>query len=131
MRSTVVIEEKKDRINKIKEKYNNLNMSDKNAEKIEKLEITSKALNTAFSIVGLITVIDLFVPDPVLGLDEIALASITGLIKLGANIVDNKIGKLAEDKSAGLDMNEVDTLVGELKSTINSIQQSRGASRTV
>lgn len=131
MRNTVVIEERKEKINKIKEKYNNLSMSDKNAEKIERLEITNKALNTAFGIVGLITVIDLFIPDPVLGLDELALASITGLLKLGSNIVENKIDKLASEDDASLNMNEVNTLVNGLKSTINSIQQSRSANRVI
>ena len=81
-RETVVIPEKKRKIEKIKKKFNNPEMSDSTATKIASLEVTNNLLKAATITAGVVTVIDLFVPDPVFGLDEAALASITGLLKL-------------------------------------------------
>ena len=79
-REKVFVSEKKSKIEKVKRKYKNMSMSDETANKIVKLNTLNKILKTATGAVGLITVIDFFVPDPVLGLDEAALTALTGLL---------------------------------------------------
>ena len=97
-RETVIIPEKKLRIEKIKKKYKNMQMSDDTAEKINHLEVTNKILKGAAILSGIITVVDFIVPDPVLGLDEVALTAITGLIKGSSSLVENKIDALANEE---------------------------------
>ena len=46
-RETIVVEEKKNKIENIKRKYRNLEMSDATAQKIRKLEITNGILKAA------------------------------------------------------------------------------------
>ena len=49
-------------------------------KKIKRLELIEKILIAGTVIVGIITVIDIFIPDPILLLDEAALTAITGLL---------------------------------------------------
>lgn len=128
-REAVYIPESKTKIENIKRKYKNLQMSDANAKKIIPLEATNKILKLATSAVGIITVIDFIVPDPVLGLDEIALASITGLLKYTSSVVDNKIDELAKNGNADVQMSEITKLSEQLGKTINSVKNSRGINR--
>ena len=60
----------KDVLNKIKEKYDALEMTDETAKKVYSLEITSKALKKVTQALGVITTIDLVIIDPVFGIDE-------------------------------------------------------------
>lgn len=129
MRETVVVPEKKKKIENIKTKYNNMKMSDSDANKIMSLEATNKILKTAMGIVGVVAVIDIIIPDPVLGLDEIALASITGLLKFATSMVDNKIDAIANSQDASLQTSEITKLTEQISNVASSVKQSRGMSR--
>lgn len=129
MRETVVVPEKKQKIENIKAKYKNMKMSDSDANKIMSLEATNKILKTAMGIVGVVAVIDIIIPDPVLGLDEIALGSITGLLKLATSMVDNKIDAIASSQDASLQTSEITKLTEQISNVASSVKQSRGMTR--
>ena len=124
-REAVFVTEDKKKIEKIKKKYKNMEMSNDAALKISRLEATNKILKAAATGVGIITVIDFFVPDPVLGLDEIALTSLTGLFSYASKVVDNKIDALAKDEDSSIQIDEVTKLGSQLKTTFDNVQKSR------
>jgi len=124
-REAVFVTEDKKKIEKIKKKYKNMEMSNDAALKISRLEATNKILKAAATGVGIITVIDFFVPDPVLGLDEIALTSLTGLFSYASKVVDNKIDALAKDEDSSIQIDEVTKLGSQLKITFDNVQKSR------
>lgn len=128
-RETVVIPEQKRKIENIKKKFNNQEMTDTTATKIASLEVTNKILKAATITAGVITVIDLFVPDPVLGLDEAALASITGLLKYSSTIVENKIEALANSDDASIKIDEVTKLTEQLTKTATDVKRSKSQKR--
>ena len=128
-RETVVIPEQKRKIENIKKKFNNQEMSDTTATKIASLEVTNKLLKAATITAGVITVIDLFVPDPVLGLDEAALASITGLLKYSSTIVENKIEALANSDDASIKIDEVTKLTEQLTKPATDVKRSKSQKR--
>ena len=121
-RESVFIAEKKDRIQKIKKKYNNMQMSDETAAKIYRLDVTSNVLKAATAVVGVITVIDLFVPDPVLGIDEVGLTAITGLLGYVSTLVDNKAKSLANDEDASIQMEEVTKLTEQIGNAAKAVK---------
>ena len=124
-REAVFIPEKKKKIDNIKSKYNNMSMSDSAASKIVSLEVTNNILKAATAAAGVITVIDFFVPDPVLGLDEAALTAITGLLGYASKMVDNKIDAIVESGNANLEMNEITKLTEQVSNAAKSIKSSR------
>lgn len=124
-RETVVIPEQKIKIENIKKRFNNPEMQDSTATKIASLEVTNKILKAATIGAGVITVIDLFTPDPVFGLDEAALASITGLLKYSSTLVSNKIDSLANSDDASLQIDEVTKLTEQLNKAATAVKTSR------
>lgn len=128
-RETVVIPEQKRKIENIKKKFNNQEMTDSTATKIASLEVTNKILKAATITAGVITVIDLFTPDPVLGLDEAALASITGLLKYSSTVVENKIESLANSNDASIQIDEVTKLTEQITKTASNVKRSRSTKK--
>lgn len=124
-RETVIINDNKQRIQNIKAKYNNMQMSDKAAKKIISLEGTSKLLKLATTGVGIITIIDFIVPDPVLGLDEVALASITGVLGYASSLVNNKINDLASNGETTMQMDEITGLTEQIGTAATAVKKSR------
>lgn len=124
-REAVVVPEKKEKINRIKEKYGNLEMSDKTAQKIRSLEITRGVLKLATVGVGIAATIDLMVPDPVLGVDEAVLTAATGLLGFGVNMVSNKINDLATTEKTGVSMKEVEDLTDKLSTMAQVVANKR------
>lgn len=124
-RETVFVSEKKNKIEKVKRKYKNMSMSDETANKIVKLNTLNNILKTATGAVGLITVIDFFVPDPVLGLDEAALTTLTGLLGYTSSVVNNKIDDIATSDNTELKMEEITKLTGQLTDVASKVKNSR------
>lgn len=124
-REAVFVPEKKKKIEKIKKKYKNPEMSDSTALKIGSLRVANGILKAATTMVGLITVIDLFIPDPVLGLDEAALAGLTGLLKFSSTLVENKINELAVSDTTSVNMSEVDEFTNKLAEAARGIKNSK------
>ena len=126
-RETIIIPEKKKKIENIKKKYNNLQMQDKTAEKIIRLETVNNVLTIASGLAGVITVIDLFIPDPVLGLDEAALVGITTLLSTSTRFINNKINDLAEKESAQVSIEEVSNLTNIIKGVVQNAKNKIGS----
>ena len=124
-RETVMIKEKKSVVDKIRKKYKNPNLSEKDAKKIATLEATNKVLVGASAAAGVVTVIDLFVPDPVLGLDEAALVALTTLLGSASAFVNNKIDKIAKEENSDIQMDEIAKLSGQLTDAASKAKASR------
>jgi len=93
--------------------------------KIKKLE-RLKTICMSFTIlVGIITVIDLFLPDPVLLLDEAALASITGLFTMFTSSIDSKIRDLRNGNKLKISNEEITDLTNAIGTTANAVKKSR------
>ena len=90
-RETVIVPEKKEKIERIKRKYNNMEMTDDTAKKIRTLEATNNILLAATGVVGVATVINYFVPDMVPFVDEAIMTGATALLGSASAIVKNKI----------------------------------------
>lgn len=111
-------------IEKIKTKYNNLNMSDETAYKIQKLERVNKALVAATTICGIITFIDFIVPDPVLFVDEAVLTGITSLLGTASGIVNKNIKSLVNNENTDFTMQDVQKLTNQINS-IKNVQKEK------
>ncbi len=112
-RKPLVIKESKANINNIKN------------SKVERLEVVSKVLSTATIVAGVITAIDLIVPDPVFGLDEAALTAITALIGTGKGFVDKQIASLKETDNYSYDQNQVNDLAKKIKGVHDAVKASK------
>lgn len=119
-RKTVIIPENKEVINKIKTKYQNMEMSDSTALKIASLEATNKILKKASNIAGIAFIIDLIVPDPIIGVDEILLGTITAATKTANSIIKNKIDELALNGESELQIEEINKLASSIKSIVEA-----------
>lgn len=122
-KEAVMIPEKKKKIEKVKAKYKNMSMSDETAMKIVRLNTLNSILKAATGVVGLVTVIDYFVPDPILGLDEAALTAITGLLGYSSSLVNNKIDSIAASDDAELKMEEINNLTNKLTDVAGKIKK--------
>lgn len=109
----------------IKNKYNKPNMSDEVASKIKKLEILNKLFIIGTIIIGIITVIDIFVPDPIFLLDEATLAAITGLLKTLSSITKKKIAILIETNNSKLSQKDIEELSKDATNVAKNIKKSR------
>lgn len=127
----LVISEDQKKIEKIKRKYKNMSMSDETASKIRKLEIANSALSAAMIASGIITVIDLIVPDPVIGLDEIALTAITGALSYAQKSVDKHIDELATDGTTRVKPDEVSKLSSQIVKIVQGIREKNQPPRTM
>ena len=127
-RKAVVVPEDKKKIEKIKKKYNNPNMTDEVANKIIKLEVTSNVLKTATFISGVITTFDWLIPDNIPFLDEIVLTGLTALLSSGTKIVDKKIDDLAKTGSTRVEMNDISDLSSKMKNLKDAVVSSRSKS---
>lgn len=112
-RKPLIIKETKDTINNLKN------------SRVERLEVISKALGTATMVAGVITAIDLIVPDPVFGLDEAALTAITALLGTGKKIVENQISSLRETDSYNYDQNQVNDLAKKIKNVHDAFKSTK------
>ena len=119
-RKTVIIPENKEVINKIKTKYNNMEMSNSTDLKIASLEVTNKILKKTANIAGIAFIIDLIVPDPIIGVDEILLGTITAATKTANSIINNKIDELALNGETELQTEEINKLASSIKSIVEA-----------
>lgn len=113
-REAVIVPEKKEKIEKIKRKYNNMAMTDEVAQKINRLEVTNNILKAATGVVGVVAALDWIILDPVPGVDEAVFTGATALLGLASSIVGNKIDDLANTGNADLQMDEVNKLSNQL-----------------
>lgn len=109
----------------IKNKYNKPDMSDEVASKIKKLELLNKLFIIGTVIVGIITIIDIFVPDPIFLLDEASLAAITGLLKTLSSITKKKIAILIETNSLKISSKDIEEISKDATNVAKNVKRTR------
>lgn len=124
-REAVVIPEKKEKLERLKARYNNLEMSDKTAQNIRKLEVVRGTLKLATVAVGCAAAIDLIVPDPIFGFDEAVLTAATGLLGFGVSMVSSKIDDLAATEKTGVSMDEVENLTNKISTMASAVSAAK------
>lgn len=127
-RETVIVPEKKEKIERIKKKYNNMAMTDDTAKKIRNLEIVNNVLVAATGLAGLVTVIS-YLPGPddaVTGLwDEAIFTGATLLLNSASSIVKNKINDLAVSGSTEVKMEEVTKLSEQMGNVAKAVAEKK------
>ena len=113
-RVALVVPEKKEKLERIKKKYNNMAMDDETATKVRRLDIANNVLKTASFAVGIATVVDCFIPDQLPFMDEAILTGLTMLLRYSSSLVENKAKKLASEEDASLDLDEISTLTQQI-----------------
>lgn len=95
-------------------------------KKIKSLEIIDTLLIIGTIIIGIITVIDIFLPDPLFMLDEAALTAITGLLAYISSLIRKKVDKLKNGTKEKTDIKEIEKLNDKISETVSSVKKSRG-----
>ena len=95
-------------------------------KKIKSLEIIDTLLTIGTVIIGIITVIDIFIPDPLFMLDEAALTAITGLLAYISSLVRKQVDKLKNGNKEKTDIRELEKLTEKVSETASSVKRSRG-----
>lgn len=124
-RETIIVPEKKEKIERIKRKYQNMEMSDDTAKKIKNLEVVNNILVAATGVVGILTVVNYFVPDPVPGIDEAVMTGATALLGSASTIVKNKINDLAATGTTEVKMEEVTKLSDQLTNVARKVAEKK------
>ena len=116
--------EQKNELEKIKLKYQNPNMSDETAKKIQTLERTNNVLKGTTAVVGLISVINWIVPDAIPIIDEAILTGITALLGSSSKIVENNIEKALYTGRIDISMEEIQKLSTEANKIASNIHST-------
>lgn len=124
-REAIIVPEKREKIERIKRKYENMSMSDDTAKKIRALEITNNVLATATAAIGILTVVNYIVPDPIPGVDEAIMTGVTALLGSATSIVNNKIKDLAATGTTDVKMEEVTKLSEQMGKVARDIAEKR------
>lgn len=124
-RETVIVPEKKERIERIKRKYNNMEMADDTAKKIRTLEVVNNVLIAATGVVGCATVINYFVPDALPFVDEAVMTGATALLGSASTIVKNKINDLAATGATEVKMEEVTKLSEQMGNVAKAVAEKK------
>jgi hypothetical protein len=95
-------------------------------KKIKRLEILEKLLIAGTIFIGIITIIDIFLPDPLFLLDEAALTTITGLLTYIATLVRRKIEELKKGENNKINSNDIKEITSKVTETVNTVKKSRG-----
>lgn len=124
-RETVIVPEKREKIERIKRKYENMSMTDDTAKKIRALEITNNVLAAATGAVGIATIVNYFVPDPVPGIDEAVMTGVTALLGSATTIVSNKIKDLTATGTTDVKMEEVTKLSEQMVNVAKQVSENK------
>ena len=102
--------------------------NDKLRQKIYDLEQINRVFYMLTNIVGIITIIDLIIPDPLFGIDEVALASLTSLFGLITALINRNIERLKKEGKFTLKIQDINDIGREVKNTKENISKSRSKS---
>ncbi len=98
-------------------------------EEIKKYKILEKILITFTIIIGIITVIDIFLPDPIFMLDEASLAAITGLLTYLSSLVRKKIEEIENGENKKIASKDIEEITSKVTETANAVSKSRKRSK--
>jgi hypothetical protein len=124
-RETVIVPEKKEKIERIKRKYNNMEMTDDTAKKIRSLEVVNNVLVAATGLVGCATVINYCIPDALPFVDEAIMTGATALLGSASTIVKNKINDLAATGATEVKMEEVTKLSEQMGNVAKAVAEKK------
>ena len=102
-----------------------MEMTDDTAKKIRALEITNNVLAAATGAVGIATIVNYFVPDPVPGIDEAVMTGVTALLGSATTIVSNKIKDLAATGTTDVKMEEVTKLSEQMVNVAKQVAENK------
>ncbi|MBR2997627.1 MAG: hypothetical protein IKF37_00940 [Bacilli bacterium] len=94
-------------------------------KEIKRYEIIEKVLILGAIIIGVITVIDIFLPDPIFLLDEASLAAITGLLTYLSSIVRKRIEELKNGEKKKINAKDIEEITTKVTETAASVNRSR------
>lgn len=94
-------------------------------KEIRKYEIIEKVLIAFAIIIGIITIVDIFLPDPIFMLDEASLAAITGLLTYLSSIVRRKIEELKNGEKKKINTKEIEEITTKVTETAARVNKSR------
>ena len=80
-------------------------------------------------IIGIITVIDIFLPDPIFMLDEASLAAITGLLTYLSSLVRKKIEEIENGENKKIASKDIEEITSKVTETANAVSKSRKRSK--
>jgi hypothetical protein len=98
-------------------------------DKIKKYKILEKVLITFTIIICIITVIDIFLPDPIFMLDEASLAAITGLLTYLSSLVRKKIEEIENGENKKIESKDIEEITSKVTETANAVSKSRKRSK--
>ena len=98
-------------------------------DKIKKYKNLEKVLITFTIIIGIITVIDIFLPDPIFMLDEASLAAITGLLTYLSSLVRKKIEEIENNEKKKIESKDIEEITSKVTETANAVSKSRKRSK--
>lgn len=78
---------------------------------------------------GVITIIDIFVPDAIFALDEAALASITGLLTFLITLVSKKEDELKNGINNKMDSKDLEELTTKATKAASAVKSSRKSNK--
>ena len=91
----------------------------------ERLEKLGYGLKVATTVVGIITLIDYIVPDPLFGLDEATLTAITGLLAILAKVNLDKLDAINKGVKAKLTNDDVNEITNEVGNVIKTYKKKK------
>lgn len=94
-------------------------------KEIKKYEFIEKILITLAILVGVITIVDIFLPDPIFMLDEASLAAITGLLTYLSSLVRKKIEELKNGEKKKINSKQIEEITTKVTETAASVNRSR------
>ena len=129
-REAILIPEKKEKIERIKRKYQNMELSDDAAQKIRTLEVVNNILISATGLVGVATVVNYFIPDALPFVDEAVMTGVTALLGSASTVVKNKINDLAATGTTEVKMEEVTKLSDQMSKVARDIADKKSQIKT-
>lgn len=91
----------------------------------EKLEKLANGLKTATTVIGIITIIDYIIPDPLFGLDEATLTAITGLLAILAKVNLDKLEAINKGEKAKITNDDVQEITNEVGKVITTYKKRK------
>ena len=94
-------------------------------KEIKRLEGIKTLFMILTIIVGIITVVDYIIPDPVLFIDEAVFTAIVGLFTYITSVIDSKIKNIRNGEKLKLTSADVEGFTNAVGNTTNSIKNSK------
>jgi len=114
-RKMLVVPEKKEVIERMGKRYEYLHNNEKTYGRTHSIEILNKILNTAAKDTGFSSSVNIVVPDPSVGISELAMSSLPGLLKCSSVVVENGYEEMANSRDVHERMAEVDIIAQQMK----------------